>query len=119
MLRILHHSGGAYTLIWFFLLWVQALQSYTSDGGSDAAAAAGQPSIEEELDDFGMSGWGQFGGEDAVLQEQPAAKPKRKLSAAAKVSSQAGGNRGAACCHMRLPWQHGLERGPCKAAAAI
>jgi hypothetical protein len=71
-----------------FVFWPQALQSFTSDGGSDAAAEAGQSSLEEELDDFGMSGWGQFGGEDAVLQEQPAAKPKRKQSAAAKVSSQ-------------------------------
>lgn len=45
---------------------------------------------EEELDDFGMSGWGQFGGEDAVLQEQPAAKQqqRKQSSAAAKVSDQ-------------------------------
>lgn len=61
---------------------MQELESFTDE--SDTAAAAGA-SDDVDFDDFGMSGWGQFGAEEAA-EERPAAKQTgRSRQAAAKV----------------------------------
>jgi hypothetical protein len=61
---------------------MQELESFADE--SDDAAAAGE-SDAVDLDDFGMSGWGQFGAEEAA-EERPAAKQTgRSKQAAAKV----------------------------------
>lgn len=59
---------------------VQELESFTDDADGSAAAAA---SDGDDLDDFGLSGWGQFGSEEAVPEQSAARQTGR--SKATKV----------------------------------
>lgn len=61
---------------------MQELDSFT-DESDDAAAAGNSDAID--LDDFGMSGWGQFGAEEAAEEWPAARQTRRSQQAAAKV----------------------------------
>ena len=84
------------------------MESFTSDADGDAAGQLADDS--EELDDFGMSGWGQFGADEPVEQQQPAAKQKRgRQSSSAKVRN-CWQQTAAMAAHVRL-WRMQLAVG--------
>jgi hypothetical protein len=58
---------------------LQELESFTDDADGSAAAAE-----SDDLDDFGLSGWGQFGSEEAVPEQSAGKRTGR--SKATKVS---------------------------------
>lgn len=67
---------------------LQALESFTNEEAAEAAAAGSDSDVDVDLDDFGMEGWGQFGADDMVAQQDEVEQQQRSTKPAAKRRQQ-------------------------------
>lgn len=88
-------------------LSLQAMESFADeDAGTSRPSVADAGTAEADLDDFGMSGWGQFEVEDAEPEPEPEQQPRKQAKRGKAAAAKVGRLTASTGVELRL-WEQG------------